>query len=153
MVTSTGKIMPSGSFWVLALNCLQKSMMFTPWGPSAVPTGGAGVALPAGNCSLMVVCTFFGGMALFIESFLAQLLNAREIQFHGRGASENRYRNLQAAMVVVDLFDHPVEVRKRPVDDAHLLVALVNHFRFRAIHRSVHAIDNRIHFRFRKRRR
>src|SRR5437762_717897 len=49
-VTSTGKIIPSGSLAVLALNCLQKSMMFKPCGPSAVPTGGAGVALPAGNC-------------------------------------------------------------------------------------------------------
>ena len=46
--------MPSGSFAVLALNCLQKSMMFTPCGPSAVPTGGAGVALAAGNCSFTV---------------------------------------------------------------------------------------------------
>jgi hypothetical protein len=47
MVTTTGMISPS-SFAVRALNALQKSMMFTPWGPSAVPTGGAGVALPAG---------------------------------------------------------------------------------------------------------
>jgi hypothetical protein len=36
---------------VLALNALQNSMMLTPCGPSAVPTGGAGVALPAGICS------------------------------------------------------------------------------------------------------
>src|SRR5271165_2638573 len=62
MLTSTGKIMPSASLAVLALTCLQKSMMLTPWGPSAVPTGGAGVALPAGNCSLTVVCSFFGGI-------------------------------------------------------------------------------------------
>src|SRR5207244_8953958 len=57
-VTRTGKIIPSGSFDVLALNCLQKSMMFKPCGPKAVPTGGAGVALPAGNCNLIVVCIF-----------------------------------------------------------------------------------------------
>src|SRR5256885_1467413 len=54
-VTSTGKIIPSGSLAVLALNCLQKSMMFRPCGPSAVPTGGAGVAFPAGSCNLIVV--------------------------------------------------------------------------------------------------
>ena len=29
---------------VAALYILQKSMMLMPWGPSAVPTGGAGVA-------------------------------------------------------------------------------------------------------------
>src|SRR5580704_4302319 len=71
MVTRTGKIIPSGSFPVLALNCLQKSMMFTPCGPSAVPTGGAGVALPAGSCNLMVVCTFFGGMFPLPQKFFA----------------------------------------------------------------------------------
>jgi hypothetical protein len=40
-------------------------MMLTPWGPSAVPTGGAGVALPAASCNLIVVCIFFGGMFLY----------------------------------------------------------------------------------------
>src|SRR4051795_7821593 len=49
IVITTGMIRPSWSLPdVLALNALQKSMMLTPWGPSAVPTGGAGVALPAG---------------------------------------------------------------------------------------------------------
>src|SRR3974390_2431890 len=63
IVITTGMIRPSWSLPdVLALNALQKSMMFTPCGPSAVPTGGAGVALPAGNCNLIVVCTFFGGI-------------------------------------------------------------------------------------------
>src|SRR5580704_6821078 len=32
---------------VRSLYALQNSMMLSPWGPSAVPTGGAGVALPA----------------------------------------------------------------------------------------------------------
>src|SRR5690349_11315411 len=88
-VTSTGKIIPSGSFAVLALNCLQKSMMFRPCGPSAVPTGGAGVALPAGNCNLIVVCTFFAMFPASILLFfvlawrlrLTQLFDAGEIQF------------------------------------------------------------------------
>jgi hypothetical protein len=53
--------------------------MFKPWGPSAVPTGGAGVALPAGNCNLIVVCIFFGGI------FLPQiLLNFKLIAKLGR---------------------------------------------------------------------
>src|SRR5579871_2673512 len=52
MVITTGMIRPSWSLpEVLALNVLQKSMMFTPCGPNAVPTGGAGVALPAGICN------------------------------------------------------------------------------------------------------
>src|SRR5437762_920731 len=57
-VTTTGMIRPS-SFAVFALKFLQKSMMFTPCGPSAVPTGGAGVALPAAIWSFTTAVTFF----------------------------------------------------------------------------------------------
>src|SRR5579871_5747254 len=49
IVITTGMMRPSWSFAdVFALKALQNSMMFTPCGPSAVPTGGAGVAFPAG---------------------------------------------------------------------------------------------------------
>src|SRR5205809_8023111 len=33
-------------------------MMLTPWGPSAVPTGGAGLAAAAGTCSFTNAATF-----------------------------------------------------------------------------------------------
>src|SRR5438093_13032496 len=46
-VITTGKMSPA-CFWVAVLNFLQKAMVLTPRGPSAVPTGGAGVAWPAG---------------------------------------------------------------------------------------------------------
>src|SRR6201996_4526491 len=51
---------------VAALYCFTKSMMLTPCGPRAVPTGGAGVAAPAGSCTLTMALTFFlrGGMNL-----------------------------------------------------------------------------------------
>src|SRR5713226_5733835 len=52
-------IIPSPALAVFALNALQKSMMFTPCWPSAGPTGGAGVAFPAGICSLTCPITFF----------------------------------------------------------------------------------------------
>src|SRR3954471_5431077 len=58
IVTTTGMTIPDW-LWVLALNCFTNSMMFTPWGPSAVPTGGAGVAAPAGHCSLTIALIFF----------------------------------------------------------------------------------------------
>src|ERR1700732_3596026 len=121
-VTSTGKIIPSGSLAVLVLNCLQKSIMFKPCGPSAVPTGGAGVALPAGNCNLIVVCTFLAmSLPQIIFSFesraLTQLLDTRKIQFHRRRAPENRHRNLQPAVVPVNFLDRAIEIRKRPVHD------------------------------------
>src|SRR5205085_2211834 len=51
-VITTGRMSPD-CFWVAALNSLQNAMMLTPRGPSAVPTGGAGFACPAGICDLM----------------------------------------------------------------------------------------------------
>src|SRR6266853_3793374 len=60
IVITTGIIKPSWSLAeVLALNALQNSIMFTPCGPSAVPTGGAGVAFPAGIWSLTIAFIFF----------------------------------------------------------------------------------------------
>src|SRR3954452_14014787 len=47
---------------VAALYALQKSMIATPWGPRAVPTGGAGVAAPAGIWILTIARTFFLAM-------------------------------------------------------------------------------------------
>src|SRR5580693_3411521 len=71
IVISTGMMLPRWDS-VAALYCRTKSMMLTPCGPSAVPTGGAGVAAPAGNCTLTTAETFFflGGM---VPDFLSDL--------------------------------------------------------------------------------
>ena len=58
IVISTGTIVPRCAS-VLALYSLQKSMIATPCGPSAVPTGGAGVAPPAGIWIFTMAETFF----------------------------------------------------------------------------------------------
>ena len=60
-VISTGMIVPTWAS-VAALYCLTKSMIATPWGPSAVPTGGAGLALPAGIWILTIAATLFFAM-------------------------------------------------------------------------------------------
>src|SRR6266446_543436 len=57
-VITTGRMSPA-CFWVAALNSLQNAMMFTPRGPKAVPTGGAGLAWPAGICNLMCAMISF----------------------------------------------------------------------------------------------
>src|ERR671913_769025 len=60
MVISTGMTLPRMDS-VAALYALQNSMMFTPWGPRAVPTGGAGVAAPAFSCTFTSAAIFFFG--------------------------------------------------------------------------------------------
>src|SRR3989344_4280679 len=55
---TTGRILPASGF-VCVLNWLTNSPMLTPAGPSAVPTGGAGVAAPAGICNLIILVTCF----------------------------------------------------------------------------------------------
>ena len=57
---------------VAALYCLTKSMMFTPCGPSAVPTGGAGVAAPAFSCTFTTAAIFFFLGAICLGSFLSR---------------------------------------------------------------------------------
>src|SRR4029077_5043987 len=64
-VITTGMISPSISFWVVrALNCLQNSIMLICAWPSAGPTGGAGVALPAAICNFTKPVTFFAIISL-----------------------------------------------------------------------------------------
>src|SRR5690606_16193960 len=58
-VMTTGRIRPGSTFFVASLNCWTNCGADTPWGPSAGPTGGAGVALPAGHCSLTMAVIFF----------------------------------------------------------------------------------------------
>ena len=77
-VISTGMMVPTCDS-VAALYCLTKSMMPTPCGPSAVPTGGAGVALPAGIWILMIAATFFFAMTdyfLFVFVVPVRVLRA-----------------------------------------------------------------------------
>src|SRR6201996_7271244 len=75
MVISTGMMLPRWAS-VAALYCRTKSMMFTPCGPSAVPTGGAGVAWPAGSCTLTTAASLFllGGIELFPHLDLGYLV-------------------------------------------------------------------------------
>src|SRR4051794_4637015 len=60
-------------FSVAALYALQKSMMLMPCGPSAVPTGGAGVAPPAWIWIFTTAASFFFAIVL-IAPFTANRL-------------------------------------------------------------------------------
>jgi len=62
----TGKILPALS-WVLALNCLQNSMMLIPLEPNAGPTGGDGFAAPPLICNLISPAT---SLAIFLLIYI-----------------------------------------------------------------------------------
>src|ERR1035441_9905398 len=98
-------------------------MMLSPCGPSAVPIGGAGVALPAGICSRMTVLTFF----LPTSTSLAQPLDLEKVELDGRLAPEHVDQHLELALLGIHLGDLAVEVGERPVGDAHILADLVFH--------------------------
>src|SRR5688500_3606281 len=119
-------IRPS-SLAVLELKFLQKSMMFTPCGPSAVPTGGAGVALPAGICNFTIAWTFFAIVCCLwslVSSSRRDLFYLQEIEFDRRRAAEDRDHHLQRVLIEVHFVHDAVEAGERALVDAHV-VALV----------------------------
>src|SRR4051794_24767399 len=118
-VISTGTIVPRW-FSVCALYILQKSMIATPWGPSAVPTGGAGVAAPAGIWIFTIAATFF-----FAISVPLQLCHLGELQLHRSLASEDVDQHLELQLVFVDLDDLAREVGEGPLADPHGLAGVV----------------------------
>src|ERR1700678_3014775 len=140
---STGMMLPR---WpsVAALYCFTKSMMLTPCGPRAVPTGGAGVAAPAGNCTLTMVLSFFlGGIAVFplnLHGGLpaphspwpgprgpggSELRYLVERKLDGGLAAENRHENLERLGDRVDLVHGRRERRERAVHNGNRLARLV----------------------------
>src|SRR5437899_4700522 len=113
---------------VFALYALQKSMMLTPCGPSAVPTGGAGVALPAGICSFTCAVTF-----LAIRKPSSNLFHLQEIQFHRGCTAEDRHQDAQRVPLGVHFIDFARELRERTIDNAHSLVLFEVQFRTRPV--------------------
>src|SRR3954471_23508839 len=108
-------ISPS-SLDVFALKFLQKSMILTPCGPSAVPTGGAGVAFPAAICSLTIACTFFAMIASLSLPVLPpeggsdlQLFYLQKVEFDRCRPAEDGDHHLERVALVVHFVHHAVE--------------------------------------------
>src|SRR5712671_47387 len=101
-------------------------MMLMPCGPSAVPTGGAGVAAPAWIWIFTIAATRrFAMIPRLLELVLLQLGDVAEFELYGRLATEDVHEHLELRAVYVDLADHTVEVGERTGDDPHLLAHLV----------------------------
>src|SRR4029453_539160 len=126
-------MMSPSSLAVFALKFLQKSMMLTPCGPSAVPTGGAGVALPPGIWSFTIAWTFFATL---------NLLHLQEIEFHRRRAAEDRHHDLQRVAIEVDLVHHAVEAGEGTLIDSHVIALLERVFRLGLLGRRFHLLED-----------
>src|SRR5687767_3568133 len=108
---------------VASLNCLTNIAMLTPCEPSAGPTGGAGVAWPAGHCSLILPVISF---AIAI-SFLTRpggsareprrgsdLLHFPVLELDRRRTTEDRHHDAHRALLRGDVLDRAVEAVERP---------------------------------------
>src|SRR5919201_79467 len=127
MVISTGITLPAWA-WVAALYCRQKSMMFTAWGPSAVPTGGAGVAWPAVSSILMTAATRrrrlgWGGMWWLLLGG-SELLDLVEGELDRGLAAEDRHQHLELLLVGVDLGDRAGQLGEGTGGHGHRLADL-----------------------------
>src|SRR5262245_62881199 len=95
-------------------------MMLMPWGPSAVPTGGAGVAAPAW---IWIFTTAATRRFAIVPSLLSELElgDVGELELDRRLATEDVHEHLELRAVDIDLADDAVEVGKRSGDHAYLL--------------------------------
>src|SRR3954463_14874477 len=84
-------------------------MMFTPCWPRAGPTGGAGLAAPAGTWSLISVRT--------LRAIGLDLLHLVEADFDRSLASKDRHKHAELAGVVPDFRDLTGEIGERAGHD------------------------------------
>src|SRR5689334_9718834 len=147
---TTGITRPACSL-VLALNSLQNPMMLTPCWPSAGPTGGAGLACPAGICNLICPVIFFAILKIQCSVFLA-LLHLPVFQFHWRIPPENVHRDLQLSSFRLHFLDHPAKVKERSVIDLNSLADIEADLRFLMLFRGGNLVLDRLHFVRRSRR-
>src|SRR5260370_16052349 len=105
-------------------------MMLAPWGPGAVPTGGAGVAWPAGIWSLTPARIFFllrdSGAAIVVTSFLflLELGDLLEREFDGGLPAKDVDENFQLGLIDVDVRDRAGEVGEGAGDHPDALTHL-----------------------------
>src|ERR1700675_265894 len=100
---------------VWALKPLQNSMMLTPCWPSAGPTGGEGLALPAVICSFTIAWTFFA---------ISEPFDLVVLEFHGGEAPEDGHHHFQLAALRIEVIDGPLEIDEGPLDHPHLVPLL-----------------------------
>src|SRR5438067_13200576 len=92
---------------VAALYALQKSMMLMPCGPSAVPTGGAGVAAPAWIWIFTTAATRRFAIVTSSSEFDLPLGDVAELALDGRPPTDDVHEDLELRAVDLDPAAHP----------------------------------------------
>src|SRR5258708_2810647 len=123
IVTTAGTTVPvSGA--VFSLYSLMNWPMLMPCGPSAVPTGGAAVALPAWIWTFTTALIFFicstQGLRPchpIFRQLLHQLFDLEEVELDRRLTAEDRHEDLHLVALGVHLVHDAVEIGERPVGD------------------------------------
>src|SRR5437016_12469943 len=98
-------------------------MMLMPCGPSAVPTGGAGVALPACSSSFSTARTFFLPIT-YLYVRLVDFLDLQKVELDRRLPAEHVDQHFELALLRVDLVDLAEEVREGSVHHPDALAQL-----------------------------
>src|SRR5712671_4067338 len=97
------------------------STMLMPCGPRAVPTGGAGVALPAGSWRVRTMRIFLATVGTNPFWSFLELLDLQEVQLDRRLAAEDAHEDLDLVPLRVDLVDRADELGERPIGDPDAL--------------------------------
>src|ERR1700739_3801597 len=104
-------------------------MMLTPCWPSAGPTGGEGLAFPAGICSLPIAWTFFA---------MSEPLDLVVLELDGRQPPEDGHHDLQLAPLRVEVVDGALEVHEGSLDHPHLVPLLEGGLELRLLRPFLH---------------
>src|SRR5579883_46462 len=120
-------------------------MILTPWGPSAVPIGGAGFAFPAGICSLITALTRFAIVPFYSSSadtFL-NFFDLEEIQDDRCFSTEERDKDRDLVLIQVNLADRADKLGERPIDHTHTLPFRETDLRFGLLRFLRYLLQNR----------
>src|SRR6266571_6223581 len=124
-------------------------MMLTPCGPSAVPMGGAGLALPAGICRRTTALTRFAMLFQTPQNtFVCWLdfLYLEKIENHWCLATEKRDEHGNFVAVHIDIADRANKFGEWAVNDTHALAFRETNFGLGLIRFFSYLFQNRFDF-------